>query len=137
MILTVPRRARRAVRLAGHGPGRPLLRRTGPGPIMNFSRTIGPGIRPGNSGPILGRGPGSGGGSAGAGMVVVRLNGKGEMKGVRVDPKLADPAEMEMLQDLLMAAHADAKKKSEAKAAEEMQALTGGLQLPPGFKLPF
>ncbi len=76
-------------------------------------------------------------GSAGAGMVVVRLNGKGEMKGVRVDPKLADPAEMEMLQDLLMAAHADAKKKSEAKAAEEMQALTGGLQLPPGFKLPF
>jgi DNA-binding YbaB/EbfC family protein len=76
-------------------------------------------------------------GSAGAGMVVVRLNGKGEMKGVAIDPKLADPAEMEMLQDLLMAAHADAKKKSEAQAAEEMQKLTGGLQLPPGFKLPF
>jgi DNA-binding YbaB/EbfC family protein len=76
-------------------------------------------------------------GSAGAGMVVVRLNGKGEMKGVAIDPKLADPAEMEMLQDLLVAAHADAKKKSEAQAAEEMAKLTGGLQLPPGFKLPF
>lgn len=76
-------------------------------------------------------------GVAGAGMVRVRLNGKGEMKGVAIDPKLADPAEMEMLQDLLMAAHADAKAKSETRAAEEMKALTGGLELPAGFKLPF
>lgn len=76
-------------------------------------------------------------GSAGAGMVKVILSGKGQMLGVTIDPKLADPAEMEMLQDLILAAHADAKRKSEAAAAEQMQAVTGGLQLPPGMKLPF
>jgi DNA-binding YbaB/EbfC family protein len=76
-------------------------------------------------------------GSAGAGMVSVTLNGKSELKSVRVDPKLADPAEMEMLQDLLVAAHADAKRKIEAAAAEEMQKVTGGLNLPAGLKLPF
>ena len=76
-------------------------------------------------------------GAAGAGMVTVTLNGKGEMKGVRVDPKLLDPNDVEMLQDLLIAAHADAKRKTEAMAAEEMQKLTGGLNLPPGMKLPF
>lgn len=76
-------------------------------------------------------------GVAAAGMVRVKLNGKGEMKGITIDPKLADPAEMEMLQDLVMAAHTDAKRKSEAQAAEEMKKLTGGLELPAGFKLPF
>jgi DNA-binding YbaB/EbfC family protein len=76
-------------------------------------------------------------GIAGAGMVRVRLSGKGEMRGVTIDPKLADPGEMEMLQDLILAAHADAKKKSEAEASEAMKTLTGGLELPAGFKLPF
>ena len=76
-------------------------------------------------------------GVAGAGLVRVVLNGKGEMKQVRVDPKLADPAEMEMLQDLLVAAHADARRHVDAMNAEEMQKVTGGLQLPPGMKLPF
>jgi len=76
-------------------------------------------------------------GTAGAGMVSVTLNGKGELKSVRVDPKLADPAEMEMLQDLLVAAHADAKRKIEVAAAEEMKKITGGLELPAGLKLPF
>ena len=76
-------------------------------------------------------------GAAGAGMVTITLNGKGEMKAVRVDPKLLDPNDAEMLQDLVMAAHADAKRKIEAMAAEEMQKLTGGLNLPPGMKLPF
>jgi nucleoid-associated protein EbfC len=76
-------------------------------------------------------------GAAGAGMVTLTLNGKGEMKGVRIDPKLLDPNDVEMLQDLLIAAHADAKRKTEAMAAEEMQKLTGGLNLPPGMKLPF
>jgi DNA-binding YbaB/EbfC family protein len=76
-------------------------------------------------------------GSAGAGMVRVTLSGKGHMLGLVIDPKLADPAEMEMLQDLIVAAHADAKKKAEAAAAEQMQEVTGGLQLPPGMKLPF
>jgi hypothetical protein len=56
---------------------------------------------------------------------------------VSIDPKLADPNEMEMLQDLLLAAHADARRKMEAAAAEEMQKVTGGLNLPPGLKLPF
>jgi len=76
-------------------------------------------------------------GSAGAGMVTVQLSGKGEMRGVRIDPKIVDPAEVEMLQDLIMAAHADAKRKSEEASQAEMQKLTGGLSLPPGFKLPF
>lgn len=76
-------------------------------------------------------------GSAGAGMVVVKLNGRGDLKTVRIDPKLADPTEMEMLQDLLVAAHHDAKSKIEAIAAEEMNKITGGMNLPGGLKLPF
>lgn len=76
-------------------------------------------------------------GSSGAGMVTVRLNGRGELKGVAIDPKLADPGEMEMLQDLLVAAHAEAKRKVEALIAEEMQKVTGGMALPGGMKLPF
>jgi DNA-binding YbaB/EbfC family protein len=76
-------------------------------------------------------------GQSGAGMVVVTLSGKGDLRGVRIDPKLADPAETEMLQDLLVAAHADAKRKVDAAMAEEMAQVTGGLQLPPGMKLPF
>jgi hypothetical protein len=76
-------------------------------------------------------------GSAGAGMVTVTLNGKGELKSLRIDPKLADPAEMEMLQDLIVAAHAEAKRKLEVTVADEMQKITGGLNLPGGMKLPF
>ena len=76
-------------------------------------------------------------GSAGAGMVTVTLSGKGALRSVRIDPKLADPADVDMLQDLIVAAHADAKRKSEAASQAEMQKLTGGLSLPPGFKLPF
>ena len=76
-------------------------------------------------------------GSAGAGMVRVTMSGKGELRGLTIDPKLADPAEMEMLQDLIIAAHAEAKRKIEAVAADEMQKATGGLNLPPGLKLPF
>jgi DNA-binding YbaB/EbfC family protein len=76
-------------------------------------------------------------GVAGAGMVHITMSGKGELKSLRIDPKLADPAEMEMLQDLIVAAHADARRKMEAAAAEEMQKVTGGLNLPAGMKLPF
>ena len=76
-------------------------------------------------------------GEAGAGMVTVILSGKGEMKKLKIDPKLADPAETEMLEDLVVAAHADAKRKVEAVMAEEMQRATGGLDLPGGLKLPF
>ncbi|GBR01961.1 YbaB/EbfC family nucleoid-associated protein [Acetobacter oeni] len=76
-------------------------------------------------------------GSAGAGMVTVTLSGKGDMRAIRIDPKLADPTEMEMLQDLIVAACADARVKLDKTAAEEMQKVTGGLNLPPGLKLPF
>jgi DNA-binding YbaB/EbfC family protein len=76
-------------------------------------------------------------GASGAGMVSVTLNGRGEMKRVKIDPNLADPAEMEMVEDLIVAAHADAKRKIESMASEEMQKISGGMQLPPGMKLPF
>ena len=76
-------------------------------------------------------------GAAGAGLVTLRLSGKGELRGLKIDPKLIDPAEAEMLEDLIVAAHADAKRKLESVTAEEMQKVTGGLQLPPGMKLPF
>ena len=76
-------------------------------------------------------------GSAGAGMVTVTLNGKGEMKGIRIDPGLVKPDEAEILEDLIVAAHADAKAKSEQRMADEMKELTGGLNLPPGFTMPF
>jgi nucleoid-associated protein EbfC len=76
-------------------------------------------------------------GQSGAGMVRVTLTGKGDLKSVAIDPKLADPAEMEMLQDLLVAAHADAKRKLDASMAADMAEVTGGLNLPPGLKLPF
>ena len=67
-------------------------------------------------------------GESGAGLVRVTLNGKGEMKGVKIDPKLADPADMEMLEDLVVAAHRDAKEKIDTQAAAEMQKITGGMQ---------
>ena len=76
-------------------------------------------------------------GVAGAGLVAVTLNGKGDLRRVKIDPKLADPADVEMLEDLIVAAHRDAKTKIEAMTQEEMQKVTGGLQLPPGMKLPF
>jgi len=76
-------------------------------------------------------------GAAGGGLVTVSLNGKGEMKGIKIDPTLIDPAEPEILEDLIVAAHGDAKAKAEARMAEEMKELTGGLQLPPGMSLPF
>lgn len=74
-------------------------------------------------------------GQSGGGMVRVTINGKGVAKRVQIDPSLADPKEVGMLEDLLLAAINDAKSKVDAKSAEEMQKLTGGLPLPPGFKL--
>lgn len=74
-------------------------------------------------------------GSAGGGMVTVRLNGKSEMRSVSIDPSLAD--DVEVLEDLIVAAYNDAKVKVEARVQEEMSKLTGGLELPPGFKMPF
>jgi nucleoid-associated protein EbfC len=76
-------------------------------------------------------------GAAGAGLVTVTLNGKGEMRRIKIDPSLADPNEMEMLEDLIVAAANDAKVKIEAHVQGEMQKLAGGMTLPPGMKLPF
>jgi DNA-binding YbaB/EbfC family protein len=76
-------------------------------------------------------------GESGAGLVRVTLNGKGEMRKIKIDAKIVDPADTDMLEDLILAAHRDAKNKVEAASAAEMQKLTGGLQLPPGMKLPF
>ena len=67
----------------------------------------------------------------------VTLTAKGELKGVQIDPSLLTPADKEMLEDLLIAAFNDAKAKADRTAAEKMQALTAGLPLPPGMKLPF
>ena len=77
------------------------------------------------------------GGVAGGGMVAVTLNGKGEMRRIKIDPTLAVPGEIEILEDLIVAACNDAKAKTEAYVQEEMGKLTGGLPLPPGFKMPF
>ncbi|NJM29137.1 MAG: YbaB/EbfC family nucleoid-associated protein [Rhizobiales bacterium] len=76
-------------------------------------------------------------GQSGGGMVKITLSGKGIMKGVEIDPSLMKLDERDILEDLIVAAHNDARSKSEALAADEMKSVTGGLPLPPGFKLPF
>jgi DNA-binding YbaB/EbfC family protein len=74
-------------------------------------------------------------GVAGGGMVAVTLTAKGDMKAVRIDPSLVKPEEKEIVEDLLVAAHADARRKAEVLLQEKMKGLTGGLPLPPGMKL--
>jgi nucleoid-associated protein EbfC len=76
-------------------------------------------------------------GQSGAGMVVVTMNGKAELRKVTIDPKLINVDEKEMLEDLIVAAVNDAKAKAEKQIADETQKMMGGLQLPPGVKLPF
>jgi DNA-binding YbaB/EbfC family protein len=74
-------------------------------------------------------------GTAGGGMVTVRMTAKGEAKAVSIDPSLIKVEEREILEDLLVTAHNDARRKAEAAMQEKMQALTGGLGLPPGLGL--
>jgi DNA-binding YbaB/EbfC family protein len=74
-------------------------------------------------------------GTAGGGMVSVTLSGKGDMRGVRVDPSLLKPEERQILEDLIVAAHADARRKAETLLQEKMKTVAGGLPLPPGLKL--
>lgn len=76
-------------------------------------------------------------GSSGGGMVAATLSGKGELKRIKIDPSLIVPADKDMLEDLIVAAVNDARAKVESAAQSEMGKLTGGLPLPPGFKLPF
>lgn len=72
-------------------------------------------------------------GVAGGGLVTVILNGKGAMTGLQLDQSLLVPDEKEILEDLIVAAHADARAKMEETVAEEMKKVTGGLPLPPGL----
>src|SRR5689334_11098962 len=74
-------------------------------------------------------------GSSGGGLVVVTLSAKGDMKGVRIDPSLIKPDEKEIVEDLIVAAHADARRKAEALLQDKMKGLTGGMPIPPGLKL--
>jgi DNA-binding YbaB/EbfC family protein len=76
-------------------------------------------------------------GQSGGGLVKLTLSGKMDLKAIRIDPSLLKPEEAEMVEDLIIAAFADAKAKAERAAAEKMQEVTAGLPLPPGMKLPF
>jgi DNA-binding YbaB/EbfC family protein len=76
-------------------------------------------------------------GQSGGGLVQVTVNGKHEMRRVRIDPSLLEPKETEVLEDLIVAAANDARQRLEVEMQREMQGVTGGLNLPPGFKLPF
>ncbi|MEP3275502.1 MAG: YbaB/EbfC family nucleoid-associated protein [Stappiaceae bacterium] len=76
-------------------------------------------------------------GTAGGGLVTVKLSGKGTMSGLSIDPSLFKEDDAEILEDLIMAAHNDAKVKSEAALQEKTQEMMGGMGLPAGMKLPF
>jgi DNA-binding YbaB/EbfC family protein len=76
-------------------------------------------------------------GQAGGGMVRVTLTAKGAMRGLAIDTALMQPDEKEILEDLVVTAHEDARRKGEALVADKMQSITAGLPLPPGMKLPF
>jgi DNA-binding YbaB/EbfC family protein len=74
-------------------------------------------------------------GTAGGGMVTMKMTAKGEVKSVNLDPSLMKPDEKEITEDLIVAAHADARRKAETLLQEKMKNLASGLQLPPGLKL--
>lgn len=74
-------------------------------------------------------------GTSGGGLVTVKLSGKGEMRGVKIDASLIKPPDKEIVEDLIVAAHADARRKAETLLQEKMKSVTGGLPLPPGLKL--
>jgi len=76
-------------------------------------------------------------GASGAGLVTVEMTAKGTVKTLKIDPSLAKPEEIEILQDLVASAINDAKQKAEEASASEMEKATGGLSLPAGFKMPF
>jgi len=76
-------------------------------------------------------------GQAGGGMVRITLTAKGQMKGLAIDDRLIKPDEKVILEDLIVVAHEDARKKAERLLEEKMKGMTAGLSLPPGMKLPF
>lgn len=74
-------------------------------------------------------------GQAAAGAVVVRLSGKGDLRALKIDPSLLKPDEADILEDLVIAAHKDARAKADVAMQERMKQVAGGLPLPPGMKL--
>lgn len=76
-------------------------------------------------------------GTSGGGLVTVVMSGQGTIVSIKIDPSLLKPEDVEILEDLIMAAHNEAKAKIETAMAEKTQAMTAGLPIPPGFKLPF
>ena len=74
-------------------------------------------------------------GASGGGLIEVTLSGKGDMKGLRIDDSLIKGEDREVLEDLIIAAHTDARAKMEQVVSEKMQEATGGFQMPPGFSL--
>ena len=76
-------------------------------------------------------------GASGGGLVTVTLGGKGDIRKIKIDPSIVDAREVEVLEDLITAGVNDAKAKLEVRVADEMAKITGGLNLPPGLKLPF
>ena len=76
-------------------------------------------------------------GAAGGGMVKVKASAKGRIIGISIDPSLLNPGDKEMLEDLIAAAFNDARAKADDVSNKEMQKMTAGMPLPPGFKLPF
>jgi DNA-binding YbaB/EbfC family protein len=76
-------------------------------------------------------------GASGGGLVKVRATAKGQINGIEIDESLLQPSEKAMLEDLIAAAINDARAKADAAAAPELQKMTSGMPLPPGFKLPF
>ena len=76
-------------------------------------------------------------GASGGGLVTVSLSGKGDMKGLKIDPSLFKEDDISVIEDLIVTAHNDAKQKAERISAQRMSELTAGLPLPPGMKLPF
>ena len=75
-------------------------------------------------------------GVAGGGLVQVTMNGRGELRAVKIDPSLMTASEVEMLEDLIVAANADAKSKADAVSQEKMKDVTAGLPIPPGMSIP-
>lgn len=76
-------------------------------------------------------------GRSGGGLINITMTGKGELKAIKIDPSLFKEDDVEILEDLIVAAHKDAKYKAEAVMAEKTKEMTAGLPIPPGMKLPF
>ena len=76
-------------------------------------------------------------GSSGAGMIEITLSGKNDVRNIKIDPAVINSNDSEVLEDLIVAAFNDAKSKVDARVGDKMSEMTGGFQLPPGFKLPF